>query len=60
MHYDSLVDQLIDDQDNSAHIADQTFSLELVFEDLVEALMDAVEHLTQNQLVVFGHSEDVY
>ena len=45
MHYDSLVYEFIYYEDNAAHIADQTLSLKLVFEDFVKTLMDAVEYL---------------
>ena len=48
MHDDALVNQFINDEDHTTHIADQTFSLKLVLEDLVEAFVDAVEHLSKN------------
>ena len=59
MHDDTLVNQFINDEDHTTHIADQTFSLKLVLEDLVEAFVDAVEHLSKNEFVVFRHAKNV-
>ena len=44
LHDNALVDQLIDDQDDSSHIIDQTFPFNVVLENLVEALVDGVQH----------------
>ena len=59
MHDNSLVDQFINNENDATHVADQTFALELVLEDLVEALVNAVQNLPQDQLVVFCQPENV-
>ena len=45
MHYNTLVYKFIYHEDNSAHVANQTLSLELVFENFVKTLVDAVKYL---------------
>ena len=48
MHQYALVNQLINDQDDTAHIVDEWLALYLVFEDFVETLIHAVEYLTKD------------
>ena len=59
MHQYALVNQLINDQDDTAHIVDEWLALYLVFEDFVETLIHAVEYLTKDQLVVFADANYV-
>lgn len=54
MHDDALVDYFIYDQNDATHVGNQSFPLKLTPEDLVEALVDAVEHLAQHQLIVIS------
>ena len=43
LHYYTLVDQLIDNQDHTCHVVDQALSRNIVLKHLVEAIMDSVE-----------------
>ena len=54
MHDDALVDYFIDDQNDATHVGNQSLPLKLTPEDLVEALVDAVEHLAQHQFIVIN------
>ena len=59
MHDDALVDYFIDDQNDATHVGNQSLPLKLTPEDLVEALVDAVEHLAQHQLIVISQPQYV-
>ena len=52
VHDDALVEQLVDDEDDPAHILDQALPLDAFPKDAIEALVHAVEQLAQNQLIV--------
>ena len=58
VHDDSLVEELVDDEDNSAHVVDKGFALDLVAENAVKALVDAVEDEAEDQLVVLTVPND--
>ena len=54
MHDDALVDYFINYQNYATHISDERLPLKLTPEDLVEALVDAVQHLPQHQLIIIS------
>ena len=58
VHEHTLVKKLIDDKDDSAHVLDKGPSLDALAEDSVEALVHAVEHLAEDQLVVLAVAND--
>ena len=43
MHHDALVQQLVNDQDDAAHVVDERLSLDTLSENSIEALVHAVE-----------------
>ena len=53
MNDHSLIDKLVNDKYNPRHIIDQVPPLDLALEDLVKALVDAVQNLAENDLIVF-------
>ena len=59
MHDDALIDYFIDDQNDATHIGDERLPLKLTPEDLVEALVDAVQYLPQHQLIVISQPQYV-
>ena len=60
LHYYPLVYQLVNNQNDTRHVIDQTLSLDIVLEHLIEAVMDCVEDGGQDQLIVIlAISEDV-
>ena len=59
MHDDALVDYFIDDQNDATHIGDERLPLKLTPEDLVEALVDAVQHLPQHQFIIISQPQYV-
>ncbi len=45
MHKYALINELVNDQDDSAHVVYERLALDLMFEDFVETLVDTIEHL---------------
>ena len=60
VHDDALVKQLVDDQDDAAHVLDQRLSFDAFSEDSVEAFVHAVEKHAQDQLIVVDVPNDKY
>ena len=52
LHDDALVDKLVYDQDHASHVVDEALPLYIMFEHLIEALVNSVKNRSQNQLVV--------
>ena len=58
MHNNSLIKKLINNQDHTTHVVDKRLALNVVTEDVIEALVDTVEDEPENQLVVFAVAYD--
>ena len=58
MHHYALIKELIHNQYDSAHVVNEGLPLDALPEDSVEALVHAVEHLAQNQLIVLPMPND--
>ena len=52
LHYYALIYQLVNNQNDTRHVVDETFPLDVVLEHLVKAVMDSVQNRGENQLVV--------
>ena len=52
MHYHSLIEEFIDDQDNTAHIVYESFPFNIMPEYAIKALVYTVKHHAQNELIV--------
>ena len=45
MHKYALINELINYQDDSAHVVYKRLALDLMFEDLIETLVDTIKYL---------------
>ena len=53
-----MIEKLINNEDNSTHVPNQTASLNLALEYPVEALMDAVQDHAKDEFIVISHAHD--
>ncbi len=59
MHNYPLINHFVNDKDHTAHVTDQTLAFELTLENFVEALMNAIKYLTEDQLVIIRQSQNI-
>ena len=53
MHDNTLINEFVNDQNHIAHAVNQALSLDVVLEDPVEALVNAVQNHAEDQFVIF-------
>ena len=60
VHHNTVVNDLVNHKDDLRHVLDKRLSLKLALENLIEALVDAIQNLAKDELVVVSMTQNVY